>query len=171
MDSIPDWGTEIPHAAEQLNVWVPQVESPVPWWKISHDARKIPHATTKTQRSQRNTCVCVLGAQSRLTLCSSMDCSSPDSSVHGILQTRILEWVAIPFSRGSSQPRDQTPVFCIAGRFFTVWATREAQMCVCVCVCVCVFKLISEWKILFFKMELCKLALSVFKNQNSVVFW
>ena len=49
------------------------------------------------------------------------------SSVHGILQIRILEWVAMPFSRGSSQPRDQTQVSCIAGRFFTIWATREAQ--------------------------------------------
>ena len=45
-------------------------------------------------------------------------CSPPGSSVHGILQTRILEWVAIPFSRGSSQPRDWTQVSCIAGRFF-----------------------------------------------------
>ena len=45
-----------------------------------------------------------------------------------ILQARILEWVALPFSRGSSQPRDQTQVSCIAGRFFTVWATREALM-------------------------------------------
>ena len=47
-------------------------------------------------------------------------------TVHGILQARILEWVAIPFSRGSSQPRDQTQVSCISGRFFTSWATREA---------------------------------------------
>ena len=47
--------------------------------------------------------------------------------VHGILQARILEWVAIPFSRGSSQPRDQTQVSRIAGGFFTSWATREAQ--------------------------------------------
>ena len=55
-----------------------------------------------------------------------MDCSPPGSSVHEIFQTRILEWVAIFFSRGSSQPRDQTQVFCTAGRFFTNWATREA---------------------------------------------
>ena len=52
--------------------------------------------------------------------------SLPGSSVHGILQARILEWVAIPFSRGSSQPRYQTQVSGIAGRFFTVWATSEA---------------------------------------------
>ena len=47
-------------------------------------------------------------------------------SVQGILQARILEWAAIPFSKGSSQPRDQTQVSCIAGEFFTMWATREA---------------------------------------------
>ena len=50
-----------------------------------------------------------------------------DYIVHGILQARILEWVAIPFSRGSSKPRDQTQVFCITGGFFTSWATRESQ--------------------------------------------
>ena len=48
-----------------------------------------------------------------------MDCSPPGSPVHGILQTRILEWVAVPFSRGSSQPRDQIHVSSIAGRFLT----------------------------------------------------
>ena len=56
-----------------------------------------------------------------------MDCSLPGSSVRGISQARILEWVAISFSRGSSQPRDWTWVFFTAGRFFTFWATREAQ--------------------------------------------
>ena len=56
-----------------------------------------------------------------------MDCSLPGSSVHGILQARILERVAIPFSRGSSQSRDWIRVSCIAGEFFTVWATSEAQ--------------------------------------------
>ena len=55
-----------------------------------------------------------------------MDCSLPSSSVHGISQARILEWVAISFSRGSSHPRDQAQVPCIAGRFFTTWATKEA---------------------------------------------
>ena len=56
------------------------------------------------------------------TLCDLMDCT-----VHGILQARILECAAFPFSRGSSQPRDRTQVSCIAGRFFTSWATTEAQ--------------------------------------------
>ena len=68
----------------------------------------------------------VLVVQSCMTSFNTMDCSPPGSSVHGILQARILEWVAIPFSRGSSQPRDWTWVSCIAGGFFTVWATREA---------------------------------------------
>ena len=53
-------------------------------------------------------------------------CDPTDYTVHGILQARILEWVAFPFSRGSSELRDQTQVSCIAGRFFTRGATREA---------------------------------------------
>jgi len=61
----------------------------------------------------------VLAAHSCPTL-DTLDCSPPGSSVHGILQARILQWVAMPFSRGSSQPRDQTWVSCIAGTFFTV---------------------------------------------------
>ena len=68
----------------------------------------------------------VLVIQSCLTLCEPMDCSPPGSSVHGILQAGILEWVVMPFSRGSSWPRDWTWVSCIAGRFFPVWAAREA---------------------------------------------
>ena len=55
-----------------------------------------------------------------------MDCSPPGSSVHGILQAKILEWVDISFSKGSSWPRDWTRVSCIVGRFFTNWATKEA---------------------------------------------
>ena len=62
----------------------------------------------------------VLVAQSCLTLCNPTDYSQPGSSVHGILHARILEWVAIPFSRGSSKSRDQTWVFCITSRFFTI---------------------------------------------------
>ena len=71
--------------------------------------------------------VLCLVVQSYPTLCDPMDCSPPGSSVHGILRARILEWVAMPSSWGSSQPRDQTQVSCIAGRFLTVWATRESQ--------------------------------------------
>ena len=56
-----------------------------------------------------------------------MDCSLPGFSVHGIFQARVLEWVAISFPRGSSQPRDWTWVSRTAGRRFTIWATREAN--------------------------------------------
>ena len=70
--------------------------------------------------------IVVLVAQSCPTLCNPMDCSPPGSSVHGILQTRIMEWVAIPFSRGFSQPRGQTLVSYIAGGFFNIWATKQA---------------------------------------------
>ena len=66
-------------------------------------------------------------AQSCLTLCDPMDCSPPGSSVYGILQARILEWVAFPFSRGSSQPRDRAWVSGIAGGFFIIWATGKLQ--------------------------------------------
>ena len=68
----------------------------------------------------------VLLAQSCPILCNPSDCSLLGSSVHGILQERILEWVAISFSRGSSQPRDRTQLSPIASRFFTIWAPREA---------------------------------------------
>ena len=59
-------------------------------------------------------------------LCDPMDCRLPGFSIHGILQARILEWAAISFSWESSQPRNQTQVSCIAGRFFTNWVIREA---------------------------------------------
>ena len=65
-------------------------------------------------------------AQSCLTLCDPMDCSLPGSSVHGIFQAKILEWVAISCSQGSSQPRDKTVSPAVAGRFFTTSATWEA---------------------------------------------
>ena len=56
------------------------------------------------------------------------DCSLPGFSVHEILQARILEWIAMPFSRGSAQPRDWTQVSCIMGGFFTLWATSEGPL-------------------------------------------
>ena len=89
--------------------------------------------------------VCVLVGQWCPTLCNPMNCSLPGSSVHGILQARILEQVAISFSRGSSWLRDWTWVSCIASRCFNIWATREAPRftklaanCVGFFVCVCV---------------------------------
>ena len=67
-------------------------------------------------------------AQSCPTLWDPMDCSLPSSSVHGIFQAIVLEWIAISFSRGSSRPRDQTRVFHIVDRRFTLWATREVLL-------------------------------------------
>ena len=73
------------------------------------------------------TLVSCLVTQSYPTLCHPMDCSPPGFSVYGILQARIQEWVAIPFSRGSSWSKDWTLVSSIAGGFFIVWVIREAQ--------------------------------------------
>ena len=75
-------------------------------------------------------------AQSCPTLCDPMD-----YTVHGILQARILEWVALPFSRGSSWSRNRTGVSCAIGRFLTNWAIREALYFVCMCACanVCMY--------------------------------
>ena len=64
-------------------------------------------------------CCCSLIAKSCRTVCNCMDCNPPGSSVHGILPERILEWVTISFSRGSSQLRDRTCISCLPGRFFT----------------------------------------------------
>ena len=104
--------------------------------------------------------VCALVTQLCLTLCNPMDSSPSGSSVHGIFQARILYWVVIPFSTESSQPKVWTQVSWIAGRLFTVWATRKANiyvcvythtythihiyifLCVCVCVCMCWFKVL-----------------------------
>ena len=77
-------------------------------------------------------CVCVLVSQLCLTLWNPVDCSLPGSSAHGILQENILEWVTIPFSRGSFWPRDQTQVSCIADRVFTIWAVRDAYTYICI---------------------------------------
>ena len=87
-------------------------------------------------------CFCVLVSQSCLTLCNPMDCSPPSSSVHGILQARILGWVAISFSKGSSQPRDQTQVSCVGrwilyclscgGSTFLSWFPKNSR-CPCAC--------------------------------------
>ena len=70
-------------------------------------------------------------------LCNPTDCSPPGSSVHGILQTRILEWGAMPFSRESSWPRDQTRVSCIIGGFFTIWAPGKPKLTVSTWRCSC----------------------------------
>ena len=70
-------------------------------------------------------------AQSCPTLCDPMDCSLPGSSIHGIFQATVLEWIAISFYRGSFQPRDWTLVSRIVDRRFTIWATREVNHSKC----------------------------------------
>ena len=90
---------------------------------IQHPFLGVAHAFAQLH----NGLVCVLAVQLCPTVCDPMDCSRPGSSVHGILQARILEWVAIPFSTESFWSRNRTEVSCIAGRFFIVWATREAH--------------------------------------------
>ena len=90
------------------------------------------HSVLMTKRNIAcKTQIIKMTSQLCLTLCNPMDCSLPSSSVHGILQARILECVAMPFSRGSSWPRGQTWIFYIAGRFFTIWVTREARLTLC----------------------------------------
>ena len=81
--------------------------------------------------------------------CDPMDCSLPGSSVHGISQAKILKWVAISFSRWSSQPRDWTCISCIVGRFFTTEPLGKPfyrYMCICICVYVYMCILFFNWK-------------------------
>ena len=103
---LPDLGTQPMFAALQM-------DSPL----LSHQGS--PSGILKVK---------LLVAQSYPTLCNPMDCNLPGSSLHGILQASILEWVVISFSRGSSWPRGRTQISCIAGRFFTIWETREAPI-------------------------------------------
>ena len=86
-------------------------------WKLSFQNKKMTYFIGLPTRNQRSL--------SRVQLCDPTDCSLPGSSIHGIFQARILEWVTISFSRRSSQPRDWTQVSHMVGRRFTIWATRE----------------------------------------------
>ena len=127
--------------------------SALPWWQgLAHRSASLwipsnavntfqlpPHHTQKQHRTEGScwyafpniTCLfrqfhlsCLEGLVKVSQLCPTL-CDHMDCIVHGILQVRILEWVAFPFSRGSSQPRDWTQVSCIAGRFFINWGIRE----------------------------------------------
>ena len=89
---------------------------------------KIIQNLINTGKSLKGESWCCLIAKLCLNnFCNPMDCNPPDSSVHGISQARILEWVAISFSRGSSRPRDWTCVSCIGRQILYCWGTREAQ--------------------------------------------
>ena len=104
---------------------LPQVYPRCEGWQSLHDGLLTVVIEIETgQQSRPSVNVKVLVPQLCLTLCDGVDCSPPGSSVPGILQSRILEWVALPFSRASFQPRDRTWVSCIAGGFFTVWARK-----------------------------------------------
>ena len=103
-------------------IWITPPRMLVVFWAPQRDSRDL------LLRCYVRMKVKVLVAHLYLAPCDPMDCSPPGFSVHGILQARILERVAVSFSRGSSQPRDQTRVSCIAGRFFTVWAAREGHV-------------------------------------------
>ena len=94
---------------------------------LGREPRKCQGGSGKWDREGRH-CCCHLVAKSCLTLCDAVDCSLPGSSVHGISQARILEWIAISFFRGSSQPRDQTCVSCLVGRFFTTEPPRKPKV-------------------------------------------
>ena len=94
----------------------------------NRDEREMKSFSTKDSPSP---CMCAQLLQSCLTLCNLMDCSPPGSSVHGILQARILEWVAMPSSRGSSPTGDQTCIsysFYTTGRFFTAELLRKPSL-------------------------------------------
>ena len=116
--NMPGWQLEISHEESIFNKEI--TKCCILWYSFSGE----PVATLLATHSA----VLCLVTQWCLTLCYPMDCSPPGPSVHGdFLQARILEWVAMPSSGGSSQPRDWTQVSRIASRFFTAWATREAQ--------------------------------------------
>ena len=88
--------------------WLNSIHMRQVWWRLAFQTLTVSHSVVSDS-------------------CCPMHCSPPGSSVRGILQARILEWVAISFSRRSSPPRDWSCVSCIAGRFFIVWADRKAQ--------------------------------------------
>ena len=108
-------------------LWLGKITYEFHFWVLAGPC-KITMVLKESQVRKVCVCVCVLVTQSCPTLCSPIDCSQPGSSVHGILQERILEWVAISFSRGSSQSRDWTWVSCFAGSFLKVWATKGDQV-------------------------------------------
>ena len=103
-----------------------------PWSLLKPEAEHLPHMIYFQMHGHDYfslcpyMCVCLI-TQLCLTLCDPLDCSPPGSSVHGIFQIRLLEWVAISFSGGSSEPRDWPCISCMKGGLFTHWAIGEAS--------------------------------------------
>ena len=129
----PTQGTQVPSLMVELRSHLPRAAEPQ---HHSHRAPKLWSPRAKLERNPHTTMKDpvhqgpenqwkVSAAQSCPTLINPMDYSPPGSSVHGILQARILEWVVIHFSRGTSLTQGLNPGF--AGRFFTIWATGEAN--------------------------------------------
>ena len=116
---------------DPLEVGMATHPSILPWsWqstvhRVTKSQTQLKQLSTHT-RILNNIRISSKSLQSCPTLCDPMDCSLPGFSIHGILQARTLEWVAISFSRASSRPRDRTRVSLIGGRRFNLWATREA---------------------------------------------
>ena len=106
-------------------MWCQELQQPPCDHEETVETPKDGRIKRKANRFLEDMTVLCLVTQLSPSLCDPMDCSPPGFSVHGILQVRILQWVVMPFSRGSSQSRDRTQVFHTAGGFFTIWATRE----------------------------------------------
>ena len=119
------WGTAGSYTSKTAaqNQWMAPLSHFLPKQRLTYELFSFPP-------SNRGHCWMVVKVKSlsRVWLCDPMDWSLPGFSVYGIFQARVLEWVAICFSRGYSWPRDWTQVSCIAGRPFTLWATREAWL-------------------------------------------
>ena len=122
--------TNVPHKRNSRKILSSTTTWPVSWvWSecIPGSCHWSHQLKSRTNFVSLLTGVCMSVAQLCLTLCNPIDCSLSGSSTHWILQARILEWVPIPFFRGSSRPSDWTQVSLIVHRFFADWATREAH--------------------------------------------
>ena len=110
MNAFSLFSTFVYWKKEYSHCWVERKLWPSSWYatNLLGGGCRLQIGTCCAHLPSTSICIYVLAPQSRLTLCDPMGCSPPGSSVHGILQARILEWVAIPFSRGSSKLRDQT---------------------------------------------------------------
>ena len=116
MEKWPFWGEKVSHHQVPGGKWAGSLKN----------KRDVQTKLFEPIRSLLWICVCVQPLSQVPLFCDPTDCILLGSSVHETFQARILELVAILFSRGSSQTRDQTQVSCIAGGFFNIWATREA---------------------------------------------
>ena len=121
--------TNLFFADQVVTIWLCRPHSP---WHNSSVLQAITKAAMDRTSVNKHACMCAKSLQSCLTLCDPMDCSPPGSSVHGIHQAGILEWVAMPSSRGSSPPRDRTRVSYISyigRRFLYHWCHLGSKPC------------------------------------------